>query len=72
MRYLIQPETYKYGYVMNPDDTYAWNPASTLESQWTDNAFAKITKGITTLFSIYTRDGELRDGMLELKQAGIF
>ena len=72
LRYIRQPVTYKYGYVMNPDDTYSWDPTTTTESQWTENAFKYLVSGITTLFSMYVRDGELRDGMTQLKQLGMF
>ena len=72
LRYIRQPRAARYGYVMNPDDTYSFNASTTIESEWTDNAMQYLVKGISTLYSIYTRDGELRDGILELKRAGIF
>jgi len=72
IRYLKMPKEYQYGYRNNPDDTYVFSPENSVESEWTKNAFQYLVKGITTLYSIYTRDGELRDGVLELKKAGIF
>lgn len=72
LRYIKQPKRYQYGYVMNPDDTYSWDKNSTQESEWTDNALVPLFKGVTTLYSNYVQDGELRDGMLQLKKAGIF
>ncbi len=72
IRYIRQPKRYKYGYLLNPDDTYSWNPATTIESEWTENAYKNMVNGITTLFSIYVRDGELRDGITQLKQLGMF
>jgi hypothetical protein len=72
LRYLRQPKVYKYGYVMNPDDTYSFNPATTIESEWTDNAMQPLVTACTKLFSVYVRDGELKNYLLELSQAGIF
>lgn len=72
LRYIMQPKTYKYGYKMNPDDTYSFSPIGTVESEWTDNAKEFLVTGITKLYSIYTRDGVLMDGLQVLSQAGIF
>lgn len=72
MRYIRQPQWYKYNYAMNPDDTYYFSRNGSTESEWTDNATQYLIKGVSTLYSLYTRDGELRDGILELKKAGIF
>jgi hypothetical protein len=72
VRFIRTPKTYVYGYKMNPDDTYTFDATTSVESEWTRNAFQYLVKGITTLYSIFTRDGELRDGVNELKKAGIF
>lgn len=72
IRYLRHPRECKYGYRLNPDDTYSYDPGATTESEWTDNAMQYLVKGVSTLYSIFTRDGELRDGILELKKAGLF
>jgi hypothetical protein len=72
LRYIRQPIRYRYGYKMNPDDTYSFDSTTTIESQWTDNALEYLVKGITKLYSVYTRDGELKNSLFELSQAGLF
>lgn len=72
LRYLRQPKQYNYGYTMNADDTYSFSAAGTVESEWTDNAMQPLVTAITKLYSVYTRDGELNNYLLELSQAGIF
>jgi hypothetical protein len=72
LRYLRQPKVYNYGYRMNADDTYSFSVTGTVESEWTDNAMQPLVTAITKLYSVYTRDGELKNSLLELSQAGIF
>lgn len=74
LRYIRIPKTYSYGYSMNPDDTYSYDPSmkGAVESEWGSNAEAYLFKGLYTLYSIFARDGELRDGGQELKKLGLF
>jgi hypothetical protein len=74
LRYIRAPKKYKYGYVVNPDESYSYDPTmeGAVESEWRSNAEAYIFKGLYTLYSIYARDGELRQGGQELKQLGLF
>jgi hypothetical protein len=74
LRYIRMPKTYRYGYSMNPDESYSYDPdmKGAVESEWRDNAHAYIYKGLYTLYSIFARDGELRDGGQELKKIGLF
>jgi hypothetical protein len=74
LHYLKQPKVYKYGYADNLDDTYSYNPSmkGAVETEWRTNADELLFKGVNTLYSIYVRDGELRDGMSILKKEGLF
>jgi len=74
LRYLRQPKSYRYGYSVNLDDSYSWDPKmeGAVETEWGTNADALLFKGVSTLYSIYVRDGELRDGNAELKKLGMF
>lgn len=74
LRYIRIPKTYKYGYSMNPDESYTYDPtmSGAVESEWGSNAEAYLFKGLYTLYSIFARDGELRDGGQELKKIGLF
>lgn len=74
LRYIRIPKTYVYGYSMNPDESYTYDPTmpGAVESEWGSNAEAYLFKGLYTLYSIFARDGELRDGGQELKKIGLF
>lgn len=70
--YIRKPKEYKFGYKMNPDDTYSFDPATSTESEWDDTAMQYLVKGISSLYAIYTRDGEMRDWNVEIKRIGLF
>lgn len=72
IRYVREPKMYSYGYKMMPDDTYQFDPASTIESEWTSNAEQYIYKAMGKLYAQYTRDGLLADSLRDLSTAGIF
>lgn len=72
MYYVRKPKEYQFGYTLNPDDTYVFNPLTSTESEWEDTALQYLIKGISSLYAIYTRDGEMRDWTLELKKIGLF
>lgn len=74
LKYIRIPKTYVYGYSMNPDESYTYDPTmpGAVESEWGSNAEAYLFKGLYTLYSIFARDGELRDGGQELKKIGLF
>lgn len=60
-----------YGYIMQPDDTYIFNFDTSVESEWTNAAYAPLFKGICALYAAYTRDGELVQWSEVLKQTGL-
>lgn len=72
MSYLRQPKEYRYGYTMNPDDTYRYDPAKGVESEWNDTATEYLFKAINILYSSYVRDPEQREWAQVLKQTGLF
>lgn len=70
--YLRQPKEYKYGYTVNPDDTYYYDPAKGVESEWNDSATEYLFKAVSVLYAAYMRDPEQREWAQVLKQTGLF
>lgn len=71
LRYVRQEGIYKYGYKMQPDDTYIFDESTTVESEWGSNAFKYLYRGLSVLYGIYTRDNNFRSFAQELKQLGL-
>lgn len=71
MSYLVEPKKYRYGYKMNADDTYYWDPAATIESEWETTAASYLFKGVNVLYANYVRDQEQVSGAQALKQIGL-
>jgi hypothetical protein len=71
IRYVRQEKIYKYGYKMQPDDTYIFDPETTIESEWGSNAFKYLYRGLSVLYGIYTRENNFRSFAQELKQIGL-
>jgi hypothetical protein len=57
--YTQQEEIYQFGYIPQPDDSYLFDPATTMDSLWTNSAFSHLFKGIFALYSAYVRDNEM-------------
>lgn len=72
VRYICNVPDYVYGYNLNQDDTYVFDINQSKESQWSINSFPQLVKGCAALYSIYTRDTELKDAQLELRKVGMF
>lgn len=74
LHYIRQPKIYRYGYSDNLDDTYSYDPndPDAVETEWRTNADDLLFKGVNTLYSMWARDGELRDSMTILKKEGLF
>lgn len=72
MSYLREPKEYKYGYIMNPDDTYQYDPTKGEESEWEEQASEYLFKGTNVLYSAYVRDVEQREWAQLLNQKGLF
>lgn len=72
MRYIIKTTKFKYGYLKNDDDTYYFNPETTQEALWTENAISYLFKGVNTLYSNYIRDPEQVASAKDLRSTGLF
>ena len=71
IRYVRNENKYRYGYIEQPDDTYIFNTATTVESEWQNNAFKYLYRGLSVLYGMYTRDNNFRNFAQELKQLGL-
>ena len=72
IRYIIKTEPFKYGYIQNPDDTYYFDPKTTTEAKWKENAISFLFKGVNILYSNFVRDPEHTASARDLKEAGLF
>lgn len=71
LRFVVKEDVYRYGYKLQPDDTYIFDPATTIESAWESNAFDPIFTAMSALYAAYTRDPSLMNWAQVLKQQGI-
>jgi hypothetical protein len=69
--YVKNENIYRYGYIMQPDDTYIFDKITSEESQWNNSSFEPIFKGICACYAAYSRNTELRDWSLILSEKGI-
>lgn len=72
LNYVKKEKLYRYGYIMQPDDTYIFNKNTSTESEWGDNAFSYLFKGCLALASDYLRDNQLREASAILNERGLF
>lgn len=70
--YVKSEKKYKYGYTLQPDDTYLFDASTTVESEWTSAAFEPIFKAMMSLYSAYAKDQELGNWTQILTERGIF
>lgn len=71
LRYVKEEVIGRLGYIMQPDDTYIPDPATTIEVGWTSAAFAPMYNAMTALYAAYTRDPSLTNWAQILKSQGI-
>lgn len=69
--YVKQEKVYNYGYILNPDDTFYLNPDTTVDTEWGNEAFTPLFKGLNHLFGIYSRDKQFSDWAISLSQISI-
>lgn len=69
--YVRNEKTYRYGYIQQPDDTYIFDQATSVESEWGSNAFDYLYKGVLALYAAYASDPNLRDFSKILNEQGI-
>lgn len=72
IRYLRNPNVYRYGYIEQPDHTFVPDPATTIESEWDSTAMKSLVSGVSSLYSIYAKDGEMQNWNEVIKKAGLF
>lgn len=72
VRYAIEEKQYRYGYIIQPDDTYIYDKNTSIESEWKDNAFPALFRGCLALYSDYLRDNQLGQASQILNQIGLF
>lgn len=59
--------TYRFGYIQQPDDTYLFDGKTTEDTEWGSAAFVPIFNALVALYSAYSRDPDLRDWSVLLK-----
>lgn len=62
---------YVYGYDVQPDDTYTYNPSTSIESEFLSNAFTPIFSALVSLYGAYSRDNTMTGWAQLLNQQGI-
>jgi hypothetical protein len=70
--YVVKENIYRYGYIMQPDDTFIYDATTSVETQWTDAAFQPLFKGVLALYSAYSRDPQVSNYSQILNEAGLF
>jgi len=70
--YVIKENIYRYGYITQPDDTYIFNAATSIDTQWSEAAFEYLFAGCLSLYSAYSRDNTIIEWSEILKKSGIF
>lgn len=60
-----------YGYITQPDDTYLYDPTTTVDTGFLSNSFEPIFKASMALYSAYAKDKDLQDFSRILKAEGI-
>ena len=69
--YVRQELTYVYGYVNQPDDTYIFNPATTIDSEWGSPSFQPIFNALLSLFAAYVKDNEMTNWAMLIQKEGL-
>lgn len=70
--FIRKEKIYRYGYIIQPDDTYLYDSATSEESEWTEVAFELLFKGVSSLYAAYSRDNALIEWNAILSKAGLF
>lgn len=70
--YVKNEQEYRLGYILQPDDTYLPDDTATVESEWEDEAFQMLFKGMLALYSAYSKDNQVQNFSQILNQAGLF
>lgn len=57
--YVRQEQSYRMGYITNPDDTYFIDPATTIDTEWTNASYTPILNALVALYGAWSRDNEM-------------
>ena len=60
-----------YGYIQQPDDTYLYDPSTTIDTEFDSSAFEPIFNACMALYSAYAKDQALQNFSEILKREGI-
>lgn len=71
LTYVRQEKVYRYGYITQPDDTFIFDLATSIESEWSSAAFDKIFPAMVSLYSAYVANPELTNWTQILHDKGI-
>jgi hypothetical protein len=71
LMYVKKEKIYRYGYIMQPDDTYLYDAATSEESEWEEAAFEFLFRGCFALYSAYSRDNAITEWSMILNKAGL-
>lgn len=69
--YVKNEPTFVYGYISQPDDTYLFDPNTSVESIWNSNAFPYLYRGVIALYGAYASDPTITNFSNVLNSAGI-
>jgi hypothetical protein len=60
-----------YGYTMQPDDTFVYDAATSVDPLFTSAAFNPIFSALLSLYSAFTRDNSIRDWAVYINEKGL-
>ena len=66
--YIKKEKLVNYGYITQPDDTFVYNPATSVDTEFTSAAFQPIFNALFSLYTAFTRDNQLKDWALFINQ----
>lgn len=61
----------RYGYITQPDDTFLYDPATSVETEFDSNSFELIFNGMVNLYFAYAKDQTMQNWALLLNKQGI-
>jgi hypothetical protein len=70
--YTKKEQIYRYGYIVQPDDTFIFDGTTSVDSPWEEAAFELLFKGVFALYSAYSRDNAIMEFSQILNKAGLF
>jgi hypothetical protein len=57
----------RYGYIQQPDDTFIFDPNTSVESEWQSNAFQPLFNSMVALYGAWSRDPDITNWASILK-----